>query len=502
MGNDKKGDGLVVRAGMAIIGGAFALLVAWVNPLLEKKGTELAGAAQGPVSSSAAGAHGDSTHAPPRPGQAGSGGAESRAGSVQRSLPSQPPVSPREGGRSPRSIRNNLNVPDFDGMAGVEHVRSHGVGRGPDRSAAIMAALEEATSKQGAQFSAAVRLRLETETMKLNGAPMRRTLQSTASDYAIITDGLIRWWDIESEDDDGEVVSIRVQVVLAKASSHAGRHPTRKSLAVIPFRADAAHELGGTRIEGAVFGRRIRESVVTYLVNSRKFAVVDQSFEGEISNLEGQKAALDSAQRMMEGASKLGIEYVVAGVAHGVGTSSRRVGNLDVAIPAGVVEFRIIHVASRQTVLASAIEVGELTMHAVQGSHPEHAIVDAIGRAVSERTLEAIYPLKVAAIPAPGEVMLNRGGDDVAVGRVLDIFNPGNAVTDPATGESLGVAEHLVGSVEITRVTPKASYAKVIAKTSDVSVGALCRTPQRPKAATGVQGRAGAPSSALDDLFK
>jgi hypothetical protein len=137
--------------------------------------------------------------------------------------------------------------------------------------------------------------------------------------------------------------------------------------------------------------------------------------------------------------------------------------------------------SSRQTVLASAFPVANLSGLDLGSSRPENSIADALGRAMAKRTLEAIYPLKVAGLNGFDEVILNRGGDELFVGERFDLFNPGEEIKDPSTGESLGVAERKIGTVEVVRVVPKVSYAKIIEKTEPVLVEAICRKPQQSK---------------------
>jgi hypothetical protein len=53
--------------------------------------------------------------------------------------------------------------------------------------------------------------------------------------------------------------------------------------------------------------------------------------------------------------------------------------------------------------------------------------------------------------------------------------------------------------VEITRVTPKTSYAKIVSKAEDIQVGAICRKPIAKKI---IRPQAKSAASDLNDLFK
>jgi len=471
--------------------------VKFLEPAVDKKGKEFAGVVETSPDKAAPTVAAGQTPETRVPADSTSSNS-ARTGAAPESAP--PPVAAiAEKPREPRSVKNDLQVPTFENTPQVEYFRSEGEGRGPDRSAAIFSALEQALSKQGAQFSAAVRMKLESETKKLNSSTLDRHEESVASDYSLLTDGLIRWWDIESEEDDGKTVDVKVVTVIAKIKATSGQHSSRKTIAILPFKVDSNSEFLGNAVSAESLGKKIQESVLTYLANSRKFAVVDKSFDTEIARLAGERPTTDPVQRAIEAASKLGADYVVIGTADGVGVTAKRLGNLNVPMPDGMVNLRIIKVDSRQTMLASSVQISDLPDLNLQGNHPENGIVDAIGRAFSERSLEAIYPFKVAALNGSEEVILNRGGDDLEVGQRFDIANPGEDVKDPATGESLGAAEKLVGTVEVVRVTPKTAYAKVVNKTEDIVVGAICRKPSVQKA---VKENRKDESKQLDNLFE
>jgi len=85
----------------------------------------------------------------------------------------------------------------------------------------------------------------------------------------------------------------------------------------------------------------------------------------------------------------------------------------------------------------------------------------ASGQRMMLRALEAIYPVKILEI-ADGKIVLNRGEGAIGANDEFEIFALGKAYTDPDTGEFLGQGESRVARVQITRITPKFSEAKII----------------------------------------
>jgi len=502
----RTGGGWKVAAGVGTI--LLTLSVTFISPLVKKKGEQLAGvpsqdrASKPAVVVVQAPIVGDPivARSPDSPGSSGGGAVpmvvvQSPVAAAGEEV--QPVKHPR---REPRVIRNEITVPRFESTEQVDYFESSGTGSSAERETAIFKALDEALSKQGCQLNTEVRLKLMAETKRLNDSKVRRVEQSVASDFSRVSGELLRWWDIRSEADDGEKCTVQVLAVVAKIKAQAGASSTRKTLAVLPFKLDGDARLNDRVVPAGTIGSQLREAGVTYLVNSRKFAVLDKTLTEELDRLVGQNPSADPVQRAIDVARKLGAQYAVVGLVDGLSVERRRIGTLDVPSIEGTASLRIIELSSRQTVLASSFPLANLNGLDLSGGRPENSIADALGRAMADRTLETIYPFKVAALNGPDEVVLNRGGDVLSVGERFDLFNPGEEIKDPSTGESLGVAERKIGTVEIARVLPKVSYAKIIAKTEPVLVEAICRKPQ--KSSDALKDKPTKIRSEIDNLFK
>ncbi len=94
-----------------------------------------------------------------------------------------------------------------------------------------------------------------------------------------------------------------------------------------------------------------------------------------------------------------------------------------------------------------------------------------------DQFLDLVFPVKILKVKNM-RVYLNRGKDGgFKKGMVLKVFNPGEELIDPDTGENIGSAEEYVGKIELTRVNPKFSVAKILPKTreGDITVGCIVR---------------------------
>ncbi len=94
-----------------------------------------------------------------------------------------------------------------------------------------------------------------------------------------------------------------------------------------------------------------------------------------------------------------------------------------------------------------------------------------------DQFLDLVFPVKILKVKNM-QVYLNRGKDGgFKKGMVLKVFAPGEELIDPDTGEHIGSAEEYVGKIELIRINPKFSVAKILPKTreGDITVGCIVR---------------------------
>ena len=88
-------------------------------------------------------------------------------------------------------------------------------------------------------------------------------------------------------------------------------------------------------------------------------------------------------------------------------------------------------------------------------------VVSVVADAIGLKILEAIYPFVIERIEGD-TVVIGTGGDAIKVGDQYQLIQYGQKIIDSYTKESLGKKEKIIGMVEITEVTPKMSYAKIL----------------------------------------
>lgn len=102
---------------------------------------------------------------------------------------------------------------------------------------------------------------------------------------------------------------------------------------------------------------------------------------------------------------------------------------------------------------------------------------------LADQFVDAVYPMKVVKRTRRNQIVINRGKDGgLKKGQKYEVFFAGEALVDPDTGESLGSGEEYVGQIEIIRINPKVSYAKILSEldpeSGPIGVGDIVRKPQ------------------------
>ncbi|HPN84501.1 MAG TPA: CsgG/HfaB family protein [Victivallales bacterium] len=269
----------------------------------------------------------------------------------------------------------------------------------------------------------------------------------------------------------------------------------RPTLAVMPFIIDQSLEIrfGDTIIQPTVVETAFSDQLMQNLVKSRKFDVLERANIRKIMNennlTESDYAKPGEAERI---GKLLVADYLVVGYIDRVEYMAERkvieiTGENRIDIT-GVLKthFRVVETKSGKIVCAHsineklkskdipAIERKELSFGEFQDRFFESAAVKA-----SNYVLEGIYPVKVASATGD-ELVLNRGdGSGIVKGERFYVYELGDTVKDPDTGEVLGAAESKIAEIEITDVQQKFSKAKIITSTGVIAEGSICRRSEK-----------------------
>jgi TolB-like protein len=262
----------------------------------------------------------------------------------------------------------------------------------------------------------------------------------------------------------------------------------KASIAVAPFTYhNNVRRKPGTELETGAFTKKF----ITSLGKSNKFDVVERdSLDTLFTEMKLSDAGFTDPSRAVKAGEMFGVDYFLMGEIS-VWTVSSRSNKIprmqryrrtvDMHL---IVDMRIVNARTSKIV---ATEKGEITRTWQSGlmkhlppamTRLEPVTTDGVERELCaqlvKKVIDTIYPLKILKVNSSGMVFVNRGeGGGINEGDVYDVFQPGEAMIDPDTGEDLGTDETKIGRIRISQVLPKFSKAEAVAGAP--KAGNICR---------------------------
>lgn len=401
--------------------------------------------------------------------------------------------------------------------AGLVYETVRANGRGITPREAIQDALVEAVSQVNGTSIEARQIRTQLEAVvAIDGDALALSSELFVSKVATATKGVIKSYRVLSNSKAPNGIE-EVQVNAVVARYELGAETQRKRMVVLPFRlGEGAFQSMEGPLDKPRLERRLRQMLIDQLVQTRRFAVLDRDFEQELTverqRLSSPTASMDERAKL---GRELGADYFITGSFEQFRVSLERIvfpgsgREMEQLNVAAELSYRVIELATGQTVFSDTFRMPvpqALPMTATTPSDVEARVLDAVSRQIGVRIVSAIYPLRVVSVLREGEVVLNQGGSSLQVGQRLDAFQLGKKLTDPYTKEFIGYEELAAATLEITRVLPKTTYAKVITAKLSLTEGAICRpqvTGAFGQATTNTTGPNAAKTKAeIDALFK
>lgn len=359
-------------------------------------------------------------------------------------------------------------------------------GRGNTLEAAIKNALVEAIQQVNGIEIESRNLRKQLEFVRAAGNDLRSlTTDEYQSAISTAAKGFIKRYEVISQSGiSTDLTEVAVRAVVNRYVAGVGS--SRKRIAVLPFRTgEGPYRVGEHPVAGTSLERQWRSLLIEHLVQSRRFSVLDREFslETQMERDRLKKPQSRPEERVRLG-QELGADYIVVGsfeefrltAENGVfRASGRQYQRLSLSIR---LSYRIIELATGQTVLGDNLRVPPgppFAAGAATDSATESYLMHWMAQRVATRVTWTLYPVKVVAFTMDGEAVLNQGGAALQVGDFLEAFNLGQRLIDPYTKEFIGNEELLAGILEITRVLPKTTYARVISTNRIIAAGAICR---------------------------
>lgn len=326
--------------------------------------------------------------------------------------------------------------------------------------------------------------------------------------------GIIRTYEVLSQrrDPQSNQLEVRLRVEATKfAGATGGGSENRLRIAILPPRAGKTQFNSGKAMAPANdVTSRWNQAIINEFVQSRKFAVLDREFVSEVMSelniIASDAVPLNEQIRLGQ---QLGADFLLVGTLNDASLQATPyrialTGESGVRHSARVdFSYRLIDVATREIRSANDFlkqwNEAELRSASVDAQNWMPILFKESGFAITNQIMEIIYPIRVLRASSRNQIILNQGGIGMQVGEQFDLFQTGEVLIDPYTGESLGAEEIFAGQIEVIRVQPKFSIARLISGDFElVEPGAICR---RVPAATAPASPAPTPTPAAPARF-
>lgn len=371
----------------------------------------------------------------------------------------------------------------FPGLAAAKlerkTVEAHGSGITVNQ--AIYDAIHEAVARiNGESIETKQQLDSVSATLVENDKAERYDAEVMQQKIKTATKGVIEGYDIveQSKDADG-LWNVVVKVTVMKFVGH---NSDRKRIAIFPLRIGSGNfSSNGRPIDPERIGRITTQNIASSLVQSRRFTVLDREY---IVETVGEQGLALSANTPVSEMARLGQEmvadYILVGTLESIAFTEKSVKmqstGRELISRQGVAELsvRILDISTREVVFSDflKLKLSESDLERFGGSllddGVESNIAIVVGDKVGRKVLDTVYPLMVVAVDGQS-VTIGQGGSHIKEGDKLEMYMLGDWLKDPYTKEHIGRQETLVGSVEVVRVNPKISLAKVVEASVDLA---------------------------------
>jgi curli biogenesis system outer membrane secretion channel CsgG len=358
--------------------------------------------------------------------------------------------------------------------SGLETITVESRGYGGTLNEAIIEALEEAIGRvNGKTLDTQTQLSSLEQSTTQEGHDERLLDESFQKKVTSATKGIVNGYELleEIQGPQGWEVRLRVQVVRFSLKPST----KRKKLVVFPFQVKAQSlVIDGETVDPETVAWKMNQQLVSFLVQTRKFTVLDRGF---ISERRGEQQLIESGNTSVQALARLGqdlvADYVIVGVVENFGFALReqkmRMSDRTFHIPMGqmTASIRIIEVDTGQISFSGTFGLDwEQAKNAVDHILPGtdgilSAFAQAISEAMAKRILDQIFPLLIVGVQAP-TVVIGQGGQGIRENEIYDVFAYGEPIKDPYTQEVLGREENRIGSIKVVRVNPKHSQGVIL----------------------------------------
>jgi len=254
-------------------------------------------------------------------------------------------------------------------------------------------------------------------------------------------------------------------LVTVPVNKGAVKDDNRKTIAVLPFEI-AYKEImtKNTRLAVDDLSERVSESILSELTQSRKFAVVNRSYDKHFNKeralLKSDKVSSAEASRLGQ---KLGADFIIVGKIHALSLAKNDQNFYGAKTPGFDADvslfYSVIEAATEKVMWADTFD------YRYSGKDETRIVsefIAGLSSGIVTNVMDVIYPVKILDLQGEEDILLNQGGKRLQVGLLMNVFTKGKTFRDPDTGMPIKTDGKKVAQIEITDVLPKYSIAKIV----------------------------------------
>jgi len=266
----------------------------------------------------------------------------------------------------------------------------------------------------------------------------------------------------------------------------------------------SGYSFGNIRISGEEMERKISHILNTKLTATNKFAVLDrdyiEKFKKERNLLLSDDASLEEKAKL---GNLLGADYILVSTLNEAYLSAKEkyleaIGRKTYEHEAKFkLDYSLIGAATSQIKLSDTVTLWLQYDKDVRSLVPNwqddkidylvlaEELIKTATAPIVDKITGGLYPARIAKILPEGQIIINKGGKDIAESDIYDVLKEGAELFDYDTKESLGKIEEPIATIKITKVMSNFSYAAIVqGNISKLSEGLICRKqgkePQKP----------------------
>ncbi len=271
---------------------------------------------------------------------------------------------------------------------------------------------------------------------------------------------------VEEELSSNNIVKLKIFAKIGKFKLK--KSAKRKRIAVLPFYfVNKNYDLFGNKVSAIKIDRLLTQSLVSYLVQTRKFTVLDREYlydiNSELSLIHNNETNIEESVKLGQ---KIFSDYILVGTLENLTSKESEIkiknSNNTVNSKKAFIEFnyRIIDVPTSQIMFSDDYR-GIFDLNNINSTSLESYIMKTTSIEIGSKILNAIYPLRIEKING-NLAYIGQGGLEIEVGEKYNIIELGDKIKDTYTNEYIGREEINVGILKITDVGQKLSTAEII----------------------------------------